>query len=275
MKKIILISAILLGVIGIASAAVISGDLTNGLVSYYDFNGNLNDLSGNGNNLSALTAGTEITVNGGRQSLFLSTIDDSVRSVKNLGITGNQDHSISVWIKASFPSYPVGGSIVTFGDPSIVGGVNSLRIEDTSSGRIELWGQYADWNAPNLNVGMSAGRFSEWSMITYVYSNSLLNSQIYINGNLVSSEASGSYLVNSYNIADSPLTIGRFIESDSFGGGLDKGYLDDLFIYNRALSSTDVTQLYLATIPEPSEYALISLGLSALAIAYRRRAKTA
>ena len=54
MKKLILPLLVAVGLIGSASAAVFTGDLNNGLVAYYSFNGNANDSSGNGNNVTGL-----------------------------------------------------------------------------------------------------------------------------------------------------------------------------------------------------------------------------
>jgi len=50
------------------------------------------------------------------------------------------------------------------------------------------------------------------------------------------------------------------------------GALDDVRIYSRALSATDVNELYSAvTIPEPSTFILAALGTVALAVGARRR----
>ena len=72
--------------------------VSKGLVAYYPFNGNANDESGNGSNLSISNA--EIA-----SDRFLST-NSSLKfinsnayafSSKNLAIAGNSDRSISGW----------------------------------------------------------------------------------------------------------------------------------------------------------------------------------
>jgi hypothetical protein len=60
MKKSILSLLIAVGLIGSASAQTPTGDLTNGLVSFYSFNGNYNDSVG-GNNFTSTTSGASFT----------------------------------------------------------------------------------------------------------------------------------------------------------------------------------------------------------------------
>ena len=52
MKKNILSLLVVVGLIGSVSASVLSGDLTNDLVAWYPFNGDANDYSGNGRDLT-------------------------------------------------------------------------------------------------------------------------------------------------------------------------------------------------------------------------------
>jgi hypothetical protein len=84
-------------------------NLSKGLVAYYPFDGDFNDLSGNCNNLSNITGQLGNDRLGRTNRAFLVNTFTGAISVKNIEITGKKDRTLSIWIKAdSEPVYPQG-----------------------------------------------------------------------------------------------------------------------------------------------------------------------
>ena len=271
MKKIVS----LLTIFGICVNGWSTLTITDGLVAHYTFSGNLNDSSQSTNNLTVTSTGTSLGADrfgNSNNALRLGSTVDFAQSDKNISISGNGSHSVSVWIKSDYATNRWNtGTILKFGDESQIAGVNALKIELTASGRLTMWGQYADWNAQNLS-----DTFKSWTQIVYTYNGDLFSSAFYINGNGVPSSVSGLYQATTFNIVNTPLVIGKFGLGDGgyedYGSGLPNGLVDELRVYNRALSSSEIQQIYtLESVPEPSALSLLAVGLG---VVLRRRRRT-
>lgn len=221
---------------------------TNGLVGYWPFNGNEKDQSGNGNNGNVNGA----TLNSDRfgkdsSAYFFDGIDNyiKVNASNNLNIKGS--YTISAWInpidwgesapqgygrivdKSKYrlylnnPAYNVGGGI-QYSDHSIV---NSLQSSNNPT--------------PSNSSGYSIA-LNVWQhvAVSVTLNGSNNRCDFYVNGNSVST----------YNTAVLPTTFDDNISDDLYIGEtitLDrafKGKIDDIAIYNRALSPSEINQLY-------------------------------
>ena len=115
--------------------------LSDDLVAHYTFSGNFNDSSSSSNNLDMRSTGTVLDVDrfgNTNSALRLGTTTDYAQSSKNIGISGNGSHSVSVWIKSNYASNRWNtGTIVKYGDESQIAEVNALKIEYTASGRLK------------------------------------------------------------------------------------------------------------------------------------------
>jgi hypothetical protein len=201
--------------------------LTSGLAAYYPFNGNANDASGNGNN--GTVQGATLTTNRfgipnsayyftGNFSTYISIPDSP-----SLDITNNV--TVSVWIQTGGGGYT---------GPDIVGKYNYfLGLSDTSSSpKFEFGIQ------PSTGVVFSPSfplNPNNWVFATGTYDGQLID--IYINGILAGQLAASGTIGNKHE----PLGIGENLDD---GSDYVLGSISDVRIYNRALSSNEVAQLY-------------------------------
>ena len=213
-----------------------TGFETNGLVAYYPFNGNGKDESASSNNLIMTNALFRTNRFGDLgKALLLNKTSDSYVSTYNVGIVGNQPNTIALWVCLNPDSQ--GAFLVSFGSQTQPppGGARSILLYGDI---VDVWGGRADINTPTI-----PGAFTnQWRHLAVVYSNSISSTQIYLDGVSVPNLSIGFYsLVNTANVIDGPLKVGATL----WAGGLSmQGLIDDVRIYNRALSSNDVAALY-------------------------------
>lgn len=240
--------------------------LTNGLMAYYPLDGTANDASGNGNN-GALYGPTSTTdrfgnpnsayyFNGGTDYIWIG------RNVRPVNIT------VSVWFNTTastaggingssgFPAQAIlrdraGGWHLavaaqgnTWGQPVGALGATLYR---SSSGLVSLWP-----SGPAYNDGV-------WHFVALTYDG--LSNSLYIDGVKRASQQFATDEGISYQTGGGALAIGR---DGDYPDGYFTGEIDDVRIYNRALSDTEMLNLYLSEIPEPSSLLLALLGLGTL-----------
>jgi Concanavalin A-like lectin/glucanases superfamily len=213
----------------------------NGLVGWWPFNGNANDESGNGNhgtvNGTTLTADRYGVVNKAYSfdgaSSYISINDHPSLDVPNV--------SISAWywaIDYGTIAQQTQGNIVSKREQS--GWGNSFQVALEQSSPINgVWAQYTingsnGWVYYNSNEILTT---QNWIHVVYTHDNS--EAKLYINGNLVNST-----LVNGgLNSNDLPMWFG----ARPFAGPLSHflhGSLDDIGIWNRALTACEIQDLY-------------------------------
>jgi hypothetical protein len=211
--------------------------LTNGLVAYYPFNGNANDASGNGNN-GTIYGGASLVPDrfGNPNSAYYF---DGVSGYIDIGNpVGNQPAALteSAWVKVNSLSSPPGSpnldAIIAkrqqLGSlwPSL-GFVSSGP--STGAGAIALDGP----NYYNVCAGTTLNQTNVWVFICAVMVNASF--QIYINGSLENTINDSI----TWNSSDDMTLMYQ-----GAWGKYCNGALDDVRIYNRALSANEVAQLY-------------------------------
>lgn len=218
---------------------------TDGLVAYYPFNGNANDESGNGNNGTVngatLTADRKGNANSAYQ--FGGMSNPNYILVKNsTTLQFSNECTISAFIK---PSDWYGMDGWGYGSPNGVhcyfakshdakgitflysGSINDIS---THLGSFESWAYNKTISASEIG-----NLLNQWVHFTYVLSKSSV--KVYINGRLKETyETTPDFTTT--NTQD--IYIGKF--SDYWYP--ISGTLDDIRIYNRALSDAEVQALY-------------------------------
>ena len=216
---------------------------TNGLVAWYPFNGNANDESGNGhngiaNNGATLTTDRFSSIN---QSYYLDGVNDYISST--LGSLNRA--TFSFWYNSVYPInfYPMFIYIdnIQF---CVMGGNNPAWIQNNNVGFL---GGYSNVNSTNYISSLpSIPTFNNWHHVVIVYDNSINKHSIYIDGAICGTQwtAVNPLAINSGNVCFGNTPNGTIADGNA---GL-KGKLDDIGIWNRALTQQEISDLYNANI---------------------------
>jgi hypothetical protein len=230
-----------------AACLDLPANLQEGLVGYWPFCGNANDESGNGNNgtVNGATLAEDRFGNAGSAYSF-DGVDDYVRCA-DAGPLGSSARTITYWSSSNLNSNSVNVMPVSYG--SISAGGNEFDIIENLNCTFAI-GVDVNLSARTIQSGLSD--IQDWHQVTVSFDpndgtdNSVIN--YYINGTLVQ-QACSTAGVSTFNIntqSDEPLTFGRWcrLQGTQSNGYQYNGLLDDITIYNRALSPEEVTQLY-------------------------------
>ena len=237
-----------------ATLTVLPASLQSGLIAYYPFNGNANDASGNGHNGTIVNAVLASDRFGNPNNCYsFNGINSYITITNSFDLSPVGDFSISVWLRQNSSSLPE--VIVS----------KSLAGDNSTGWFIALeppnWLQfqaapYFESNSPTIIRPPT----NEWDHATFTFTRSTGLCRSYLNGVLVDSRT------RNYSSSVSPrnLTIGAQ-EYWSVGqyNYFFNGQLDDIRIYNRALSASEILSLYNSSLPVPapsSGMALIPAG---------------
>ena len=202
------------------NSAQLSTNLQNGLVAYYPFCGNANDASGNGNNGNFVGSSTLTTDRFGNNNKAFQAGTSYVTCPSTVFQFGRNDNfSFSVWFTKSTNN---GGRMISTENPE-----GNFRI--SGDGNLNFSVQFGDY----LNFSIND---NNWHNLIYTYSSR--NEKVYIDGLLSISNFDNSNEGLNYG---SPFTIGA-----KAAPSYDKwnGKIDDVGIWNRALTAAEVQQLY-------------------------------
>jgi len=225
----------------------IQHDMGNGLVAYYPFNGNANDQSGNGNH-GAINGATSTQDRSGTDAgaySFDGNDDIIVPSSDALNF-GTGDFTLALWLRPTDQS----------GNDHIIG-------KDTSDGTSTYSGYYFEHLANgqirfatrNLISGtgpenwldsVSLVTIGEWVHITGKREDNVL--RLYVNGVYDSSHSESQPTDVS---TDTAFKIGRF-DDISFSARF-AGDIDDVVVYDRALSGAEIQALHSSGIDTDSD----------------------
>ncbi|MBT7081066.1 MAG: hypothetical protein HN929_06325 [Chloroflexi bacterium] len=220
------------GVNAVAAPTIIP----TGLVSYYPLKGNENDGSGQGNHGSESGSPTNTTnIFDESNSAYLFDGSDDYIEISN---PVEDDFSLSLWLKTT----QVSGVANTnwYDGKELIESYQGTLYKDFGvtvgqAGEI-LFGNTQDDGSANTLVG-SVISDDEWHNITVTRSQSLGTTKLYVDSTLAdSSTSAGTLSLNSSQL----LQIGR---QDS-AGQFYSGKLDEIRIYNRPITTTEIARLY-------------------------------
>ena len=220
--------------------------LNDGLVAYYPFNGNANDATGNGHNGTIVNAVLASDRFGNQNGCYsFNGVNSYITVTNSSDISPIGDFSVSVWLQQN------SSSLTEVIISKSLAGVNSsgwfIALESPN------WLQFQA--APNFEVNSPAiirPPLNEWHHATFTFTRSTGLCCSYLDGVLVDNRT------KNYSSSVSPrnITIGaqEYVNPGQYSYFFS-GQLDDIRIYNRALSASEIQKLYsmatIGTAPTP------------------------
>jgi hypothetical protein len=208
-------------------------DLDEGLIAHYPFDGDANDESVNGNDGTVHGATLIEDRFGSADSAYNFDGDGDKITAENIPALqlGTQAFMISTWIKTTQTG--IWKRIITRRSATTNGFWYSLAMMNNKA-RFEIAAAVQLDSTRNINDG-------NWHFVAVTRDLSTSLFSMYVDGQLESQLADQGYnLTGTGNI---PLEIGIW-STEAYGGTTFNGLIDDIRIYNRALSEDEIQSLY-------------------------------
>jgi hypothetical protein len=213
------------------------------LVAYYRFEGNSNDSSPNGHNLSDTGSPTYSLANGRFYQGVLYNGGNQFSSGSDSGFpSGNSDRTWVGWL--NFKAFTNSGGIFAYGSSSIHDGVGLIINTDGSL----IIGGYAD--DANFRTDLS---LNTWYHVAWTLSNSGSTITLYLNGVPFGSPSTG----HAWN---SILGGAIYLGYQPFNGLYSNVAMDDVAIFSRVLSQSEVASLFWGGTPSTGTINVVPSG---------------
>ena len=205
---------------------------TNGLLAFWPFTGNTNDVTANANHL---------TNNG-------ATLVADRNGVANAAYSFNGTGNYLEKTTPSFVFSPSGTFSISFwlNRPSTTGGVAMMSGSGTANNFIWLFSGNSNNNVFGTNKQQSAWiwanspySLNQWEHYVCMYINGVM--RVYRNGVL---EVSATYTHTGALATALPFYIGKDIGTSYFNGSID-----DIAIWNRSLTNCEIQKMYTSQLP--------------------------
>ena len=248
MKKVLFTAVVMLGLTAATHAQVPNYVPTNGLVAWWPFNGNADDESGNGNNgtVNGATMSSDRFGNIDKAFLFGNSDTTNIRITDNSSLDLIGSFTISAWylpldlspINYAYRPIISKASNEDMGAGGFVTGISSF------SNPIRFDFQGGNPYVSNVSAfGITDFVLNQWRFITITYSQQLGLLKYFDNAILTDSIAINLNL-NNTNL---DLFVGNHFNANNSSGLYRSpwfGKIDDIGIWNRALSQEEITALY-------------------------------
>ncbi len=229
---------------GIAGAGGLKYEMTSGLVAEWHFDGNAQDSSGNGNHGTVYGADYVGGIKGqalgfdGMDNYFSAPVSDALNSVSSQG-------TILAWVNFS-DTYLIkeNGTTCSTGSRSLtLWRFGTYSIKSTAgidcSGRLQ-----SDWRNDVSQIGQSISqplKSGKWTLVVLTFDGK--NAIQYLDGKKINLAPLSGHL----NISDGKFWLGR--NGNEFFHMYFHGMIDEVKIYNRALSADEILTYYNSVIP--------------------------
>jgi hypothetical protein len=235
---------------GARSTAVrvsIAPNPASGLVAYYPFSGNASDASGNGNDgtVNGATLTTDRFGNAGMAYSFNGTNNSIViPASSSLDFTGTRQFAFSCWINStSYNHQMIGFKGAALDTP--YPNEWAVVIEPDKTLRFKVNADASNLTYSYLTTSASL-QINTWSHVVAMWDGIGGTMKFYLNGSLIGSISAISHIVS---LSTQPLYIG-YVGDGPFGGAID-----DIRIYDRTLSDSEIAALYAENNPLPIQLA--------------------
>jgi len=248
---------ILATVFTFTATGTVSADLSNGLVAQYSFDGDAKDVTGNGYDGTVYGASLTTDRFGNANSAYsFDGIDDYITLNNPSDFMFSGSFSVSLWtVVASNTSYD---PFIWLGGSSI--GTPDFTLSKSRSGYVNgrLYAQAIMGSSPPAPWVTSTATGDEvlnrWIHLVGIVDQSANSLSFYVDDVFQGTTSLGSFDLSS--VVNAGANIGR----DTWGWDHHYGLIDDVRIYNRALTASEVHELNV--VPVPSAVILGGLGLT-------------
>jgi hypothetical protein len=217
----------------IISTNAISQIPTNGLIGWYPFNGNADDMSGNGRHGTVYGATLTSDRFGVPNSAYSFNGLSNYISLPNVAVQGAGNRTISFWIKTNASIH--GSMVVSTGtDANINGGAFNLRLENSNRYIGFMGGNFTLGGYDYYPTGNIVLNDNTWHNVIVTYNGTTIN--FYIDGVFekstnknLSTNGQANFIGKSNHIGQEAWYVGE---------------IDDVCFWNRVLTPSEIAAVY-------------------------------
>jgi hypothetical protein len=206
---------------------------SQGLLTWYSFSGNSNDLSGNGNHLTNNNASLSADRNGSPSSAysFNGTNSYLINNAPGFIFASTSSFTVSFWMLKPTTAAAV---MLMHGTTAAGNFIYNFQTNSSSGLQFGTNKQQSPWFWAQATYTSNV-----WTHVVGVYQNNYMT--LYINGTPV---ANNTFTHTGVTSTTLPLYVGRGVSGNYYNGTLD-----DIGIWNRALTQAEINGLFTACQP--------------------------